>query len=108
MRSLLDAPYECRVVALLDKCMLEPMLNVRKVRQPQCFDRFRCTGADCEDTCCAGWGLPVDQETYEKYQNLPGHRIAGKALGNLVEINPAPSSSRNYAAFRLEKERCPA
>ncbi len=84
------------------------MLNAGKARQPQCFDRFRCTGADCEDTCCAGWGVLVDQETYEKYQNPPAHRIAGKTLRSLVEINPARSSSRDYAVFRLEEARCPA
>jgi len=80
---------------------------MRKARQPQCFDRFRCTGADCEDTCCAGWGILVDQETYEKYQNPPALRISGKALSSLVEINPARSSSRDYAVFRLEEARCP-
>ena len=82
---------------------LEPMLNVHKVRQPRCFDRFRCTGADCEDTCCAGWGIFVDRATYERYQNPPAHQIAGKDLSSLVEINPARSSSRDYARFRLEE-----
>jgi len=84
------------------------MLNVHKVRQPHCFDRFRCTGADCEDTCCAGWGIFVDQATYERYQNPPAHQIAGKDLSSLVEINPARSSSRDYARFRLEEAQCPA
>jgi lysine-N-methylase len=87
---------------------LEPMLNVHKARQPQCFDRFHCTGADCEDTCCAGWGILVDQETYEKYQNPPAHRIAARALSDLVEIHPARSSSRDYAIFRMDEGRCPA
>jgi lysine-N-methylase len=84
------------------------MPNVYKVRQPQCFDRFRCTGANCEDTCCAGWGIFVDQATYESYQNFPAREIAGKNLSSLVEINPARSSSRDYAKFRLEDARCPA
>src|SRR5579871_681213 len=82
--------------------------DVRKVRQPKSFDRFRCIAADCEDTCCVGWGIPVDQETYDKYQNLPGHRIADKALSSLVEINPATSSTGDFAKLRLEGGRCPA
>jgi lysine-N-methylase len=84
------------------------MQNVRRVLQPKCFERFRCIGADCEDTCCAGWGIIVDRETYEKYQNLPAHLIAGKPLSNLVEINPARSSSRDYAKFRVDEAGCPA
>src|SRR5665213_705690 len=82
--------------------------DLRKVRQPKSFDRFRCIGADCEDTCCIGWGIVVDQETYEKYQNLPSHRIANKFLSSLVEINPARSSAGDYAKLRLERARCPA
>jgi lysine-N-methylase len=85
-----------------------PVEGVRKVRQPRYFGRFHCIGADCEDTCCAGWGVPVDQETYEKYQNLPGHRISDKALTTLVEINPTSSSKGDYARLRLESARCPA
>ena len=84
------------------------MTKVHKVRQPQCFDRFRCIGAACEDTCCVGWGVYVDRETWEKYQNLPGPRVAGKALTSLVEINPARTSSSDYAKFRMEGAGCPA
>ena len=82
--------------------------DLRKVRQPKSFDQFRCIGADCEDTCCVGWGIVVDQETYEKYQNLPAHRIANKVLSSLVEINPARTSAGDYATLRLDGARCPA
>jgi lysine-N-methylase len=82
--------------------------DVRQVRQPNYFDHFRCTGAHCEDTCCAGWEILVDQRTYQKYQNLPGHRIADTAVSNLVQINPARSSTGDFAKFRMEGERCPA
>src|SRR5580700_2344665 len=82
--------------------------DILKVRQPKSFDRFRCIAADCEDTCCVGWGIPVDQATYQKYINLPAHRIADKALSSLVEINPATSSPGDFAKFRLDGARCPA
>jgi lysine-N-methylase len=78
------------------------------VRQPEYFDHFRCIGAECEDTCCAGWGIAVDQGTYEKYQRLPAQRIAARPLSSLVEINPARSSTGDYARVRLEEARCPA
>ena len=82
--------------------------GILKVRQPESFDRFRCIGADCEDTCCVGWGIPVDQATYQKYLNLPAHRIADKALSSLIEINPATSSTDDFARIRLEGAKCPA
>jgi hypothetical protein len=29
---------------------------------------FRCLGDRCEDTCCQGWGMQVDDATYKLYQ----------------------------------------
>ncbi len=84
------------------------MPGVRRVRQPQYFDHFRCIGADCEDTCCEGWGILVDRATFEKYQDPLVYRVAGQALSGLVEINPASTSSSDYARFRLSGARCPA
>jgi lysine-N-methylase len=84
------------------------MPEAHMVRQPRYFDRFRCIGAECEDTCCNGWGILVDAETWEKYQSPLDFRIAGKALSSLVEINPASSSSIDYAKMRLEGTACPA
>ena len=84
------------------------MLNVERVRQPQCYYRFRCIGPECEDTCCDGWGILVDQETYGKYQDPLVPLVAGKKLADLVEINPKRTSSADYAKIRLEGTHCPA
>ena len=84
------------------------MPDAPSVRQPQYFDRFRCIGAECEDTCCQGWGVPVDSETWEKYQSPLDFRIGDKPLSSLVEINPASSSAIDYAKIRLEGTKCPA
>jgi lysine-N-methylase len=32
---------------------------------------FRCIGPSCEDHCCGDWVIPVDKQTYEKYQQFP-------------------------------------
>lgn len=90
---------------------MQPEIEIegrRKVRQPRAFDRFRCTGANCEDTCCIGWGVPVDRETYQKYQNTPALQVSGQPLSGLVEINPAGSSNSDYARLRMDKAVCPA
>src|ERR1035441_5255384 len=84
------------------------MVDGHNVRQPQCFDRFHCPGADCEDTCCIGWEVLVDRQTYEKYQGLLSHLIPAIPLTTAVEINQARSLPRNYASFRLQGSRCPA
>jgi lysine-N-methylase len=50
-----------------------PQANLPQVKLilPTYVERFRCIGPACEDTCCQGWGVPVDRAAYEKYQILP-------------------------------------
>jgi len=37
---------------------------------PRYVERFRCIGARCEDTCCAGWPVHIDKKTYKAYRGL--------------------------------------
>ena len=50
---------------------------------PHYFDAFRCVAAECQDTCCAGWAIMIDEETLEKYKNLEGD--FGNRLRNSVD-----------------------
>lgn len=69
------------------------MRRTRLIR-PEYSERFRCIGADCEDSCCQGWAVNIDQPTYAKYQALP----AGPLRVLMDEkIVPAPDTERNRA-----------
>ena len=57
---------------------------------PQYVRKFACIGGACEDTCCQGWRVPIDKETYKKYA-WPGFLAAafeaeGVAAGVVVVI----------------------
>lgn len=39
-------------------------------RIPHYFNEFRCTAAECKDTCCAGWAIMIDETSLEKYEKL--------------------------------------
>ena len=44
------------------------------------YNQFHCIGPACEDTCCAVWGIEIDDKTYEKYKSCKGkwgERFAG-------------------------------
>ena len=43
-----------------------------KIRIPNYFKDFECIASKCEDTCCAGWEIVIDDETNEKYKNVEG------------------------------------
>lgn len=57
------------------------MTEPRLVR-PEYAERFLCIGSACEDTCCKGWGIPIDRDAYGKYRNLPP-----SPLRNLIQIS---------------------
>ena len=52
-------------------------------RFPHYFEDFRCTAAECEDTCCAGWAIMIDDDTLEKYEKLEGS--FGNRLRNSID-----------------------
>lgn len=43
-----------------------------KIRVPEYFKDFKCIASKCEDTCCAGWGIVIDDVTYDRYKNVQG------------------------------------
>ena len=39
---------------------------------PDYYDEFKCIADKCEDTCCAGWQIVIDEDTIENYMNYKG------------------------------------
>lgn len=67
--------------------------------KPYFYDDFRCKADKCTDTCCAGWEVDIDEESYEKYKNFSG--TFAERLNDGIDI------SGNVPCFRLcENERC--
>jgi lysine-N-methylase len=68
--------------------------------RPEYSQRFRCIGPACEDSCCQGWAVNIDQPAYEKYQNVsPGPlRIL---LDESIERTPDAPNPLHYARMRM-------
>ena len=71
---------------------------------------FRCIGSACEDTCCHGWRVPVDRNTYLRYQDLPDSPL-NTLIRESLERAPENENSNSkplFAIIRLNSEnRCP-
>jgi lysine-N-methylase len=75
--------------------------------RPRYGEGFRCIGAACEDTCCHGWGIPVDRTTYEKYQAFPEGDLRSLVTQH-VALNTVDASDTLYARINLTPSRdCP-
>jgi lysine-N-methylase len=77
-----------------------------KVLQPQYFDSFHCIGSECEDTCCRGWIIHIDKNTYDKYQDCSDPEY-GPSLRTLIKINEKHSGGEDYANIILNGGVCP-
>lgn len=74
-------------------------------RFPHYFDDFRCTAAECEDTCCAGWAIMIDDETLEKYKKL--NSSFGNRLRNSIDWKEGSFLQYNKrCAFLNEDNLC--
>ena len=38
------------------------------IKRANVLNQFTCLGDKCEDTCCQGWSMQVDQATHDRYQ----------------------------------------
>ena len=77
-----------------------------KLLQPGYFKDFHCIGPACEDTCCAGWIVHIDKDTYGKYQSCSDPEI-GSSLHSLITINEKRSNNDDYAQVSLDGSVCP-
>ena len=77
---------------------LPPPAIVREHLQPTYSEAFGCIGSACEDNCCGGWSVPIDQATYEKYRSHPALK---QVVSELVVLNTASPSITDYARMPL-------
>ncbi|MFZ1084237.1 MAG: flagellin lysine-N-methylase [Terracidiphilus sp.] len=75
--------------------------------RPTYAESFRCIGSECEDTCCQGWGVPIDQASYTKYQQLPTSQLRSLIDANILTM-PEGAKPNNFAKIRMDgASQCP-
>lgn len=68
---------------------------------PQYMRKFQCIGPSCEDSCCVGWRVTIDEGTYRKYQDV-GVPELQSALDKHVTRNRSNPSEGNYAKIKMK------
>jgi len=83
----------------------EPAPDRYRQLQPEYFRHFRCLADACPNTCCEGWRVGIDKNTYGKYQQS-SDPVLQPAFQHLITINPARTSDDHYATFATSGGRC--
>ena len=78
-----------------------------KLRYPDYYKDFSCIAGKCEDTCCAGWEIDIDDKSYGYYMEVPG--TFGERIRNSIkEYQTDEEDAYECHGFLLaEGKRCP-
>ncbi len=81
--------YESRISKIDEKLFEEVHLSKSKytIVQPKYATRFSCIADRCEDNCCHGWSITVDQKTMKHYKSIEDKEFRGFILKNITEKN---------------------
>jgi len=83
------------------------MPKTRKVVQPKYVEKFQCIGPACEDSCCIGWRVDIDKNTYQTYRNCSDKQLRPQ-MNEKVTRNRSDAKIKNYAKINLNEDgSCP-
>ncbi|MFJ7745098.1 flagellin lysine-N-methylase [Peribacillus sp. NPDC097295] len=72
---------------------------------PLYVKEFSCIGSSCEDTCCSGWKVPIDNTAYKKYNNVKDKELKTKIKENITRNRNNPT--KDYmASFIMGSKGC--
>ena len=72
---------------------------------PSYMKNFKCIGGICEDTCCAGWCIEIDEETYKKYKKVKDKTMKKRFDKELVD-RKHKATPEFAAKIKLKNNRC--
>jgi lysine-N-methylase len=85
----------------------ERTLRQSSLIRPGYSERFRCIGPACEDSCCQGWAVIVDQPAYERYQTVPAGPLRTLLDANIV-LTPGDPNPAAFAKIVMPASlQCP-
>jgi lysine-N-methylase len=78
------------------------------INTPDYYPHFNCTGSQCEDTCCSGWSISVDKDTFHKYRaNKHPQLIPLFKLAISKNTSPAADHRNNFGQMNMQPDgRC--
>lgn len=74
---------------------------------PRYAAHFACTGAACEDTCCAGWAIPVDKPSFDACCQAEPAELAERFKRVVRPIPNAPPNLHARIELVAHSQACP-
>ncbi|ATY86018.1 lysine-N-methylase [Kyrpidia spormannii] len=79
----------------------------RQTLVPQYLRQFSCIGPDCEDSCCVGWTVSIDETTFKKYKRVRDPEL-GTVFEKQIKRVRASRSADNFGKIKMNRDgSCP-
>lgn len=79
-----------------------------KIYAPLYVEKFNCIGGECEDNCCIGWDIDVDQATFRRYHKIKEEPYRSMFNKYIINNKEYVNKDLDYGRIKLNKEkRCP-
>tara|TARA_A100001388_G_scaffold152222_1_gene113128 strand:- start:103 stop:1266 length:1164 start_codon:yes stop_codon:yes gene_type:complete len=65
------------------------------------YDDFKCIGSECPNSCCVGWEIDLDINTFQKYRDLQDNNIY-----KCISINQKPTYDKFAKIKKVNDQRC--
>ena len=77
-----------------------------QINVPEYYPKFKCTGPQCEDTCCSGWwSVSIDHDTYGKYlQNTDAELAPLFKLAVSKNTLPSADNQNNFGLMSMKPD----
>ncbi|MBX9974389.1 flagellin lysine-N-methylase [Cytobacillus firmus] len=80
--------------------MIQETVKTRPLLVPQYMTQFSCIGSACEDSCCIGWRVNIDEDTYRKYKKSRDTELK-PLFGKNVTRQRSNTTSTSYAKIKM-------
>ena len=65
------------------------------------YDDFKCIGSECPNSCCVGWEIDLDINTFQKYRDLHDSNI-----NKCISVNQKPTYDKFAKIKNVKDQRC--
>ncbi len=84
------------------------MENKIRLIRPNYISDFKCIGEKCDDSCCIGWSIDIDKNTFRKYFKTDNIEMKKRFSKNLYKNENTESDDIDYGQMKINKDkRCP-
>lgn len=74
---------------------------------PQYMQSFECIASNCPDSCCIGWRVQLDEQTFKRYKESKTSPLKGE-FEKYIKKNRSNQTSQNFGKIVMQKDgRCP-